>query len=404
VYLSELTHRLQDLGYRIDWKSNGQPEIHGYGAGYLQASSPRQQQIAEYRASRQRMGPGAAILADYVTRAPKIACSHEQMQRRHHELAAAFGDEAARVVQTARHRSVAHLLMSPFQAARAARRDAASRAAAEKAIAAARDQRLEHHAVVDERALLRDALVRAVGRTTVADLRAELDRRLRGGELVLVDKIPGAAARWFTTPELMTFDREMIDMMRAGHDALPAVHQASAPELRDRHPNLGEEEHAVLERVLRSRDKIIALQNLPGPGRTATLDAVCREAERAGYRVIDHPTDSTHQTHSIHPTNDQRLTTISAHPTLFVLPDWNLTRTRQVHDFLQHLGRGDRVLMVGNNGPAWSAGSDRPYRRLLDSGMLEVGGETRAAAPALRTPQRSHDIIVGHAHSREGHR
>jgi conjugative relaxase-like TrwC/TraI family protein len=403
VYLSELAHRLQDLGYRIDRKSNGQPEIHGYTAEYLRASSPRHQQIVEHRVSRQRDGPGAAILADYVTRAPKIACSHEQMQRGHRELAAAFGDEAARVVQASRLRSAVQLLARPFHAARAGGRDAAMRAAAEGAITAARDRRLERHAVVDERALLRDALAQTMGGPTVADLRAELDRRLRGGELVMVEKIPGAAARWFTTPELIALDREMIDMMRAGRETLPAVRQVSASELRHRHPNLGEEDRAVVERVLRSQDKIVALQNLAGLERTATLDAVCREAERAGYRVIDRATHSTHSTHwtysthSTHPTH-------STCPTLFVLADWNLTRTRQVHDFLRHLGRSDRVLMVGNNRPAWSAGSDRPYRRLLDSGMLEVGRESQAAAPVLRTPQRSHDIIVGHAHSREGPR
>ena len=45
VYRSELAARLQRLGYEVERGQHGQPEIKGYTQEYLEASSPRRQQI-----------------------------------------------------------------------------------------------------------------------------------------------------------------------------------------------------------------------------------------------------------------------------------------------------------------------------------------------------------------------
>jgi conjugative relaxase-like TrwC/TraI family protein len=48
VYRSELAARLRELGYEIERGRSGQPEIRGYTREYVEASSPRRQQIEEY--------------------------------------------------------------------------------------------------------------------------------------------------------------------------------------------------------------------------------------------------------------------------------------------------------------------------------------------------------------------
>jgi len=48
IYQSELTYRLRQLGYEITAGRSGAPEIKGYTQEYLDASSPRSQQIREY--------------------------------------------------------------------------------------------------------------------------------------------------------------------------------------------------------------------------------------------------------------------------------------------------------------------------------------------------------------------
>src|SRR6266699_3859960 len=48
IYQSELTYRLRQFGYEITAGRSGAPEIKGYTQEYLDASSPRSQQIREY--------------------------------------------------------------------------------------------------------------------------------------------------------------------------------------------------------------------------------------------------------------------------------------------------------------------------------------------------------------------
>src|SRR5271163_4744861 len=47
VYQSALTHQLRNMGYEIETGKSGAPEIKGYSQEYLDASSPRSQQIRE---------------------------------------------------------------------------------------------------------------------------------------------------------------------------------------------------------------------------------------------------------------------------------------------------------------------------------------------------------------------
>ena len=57
VYQSELTYRLRQLGYEITAGRSGAPEIKGYTQEYLDASSPRSQQIRAVSRKDGRTGP-----------------------------------------------------------------------------------------------------------------------------------------------------------------------------------------------------------------------------------------------------------------------------------------------------------------------------------------------------------
>jgi conjugative relaxase-like TrwC/TraI family protein len=71
VYRSELALRLQKLGYEIEVGKHGQPEIKGYTQEYLDASSPRREQIKEHLQEIGREGAGAAQVAAHRTRDKK---------------------------------------------------------------------------------------------------------------------------------------------------------------------------------------------------------------------------------------------------------------------------------------------------------------------------------------------
>src|SRR6266481_1059632 len=60
IYQSELTYRLRQFGYEITTGRSSAPEIKGYTQEYLDASSPRSQQIREYLERTGRSGKEAA--------------------------------------------------------------------------------------------------------------------------------------------------------------------------------------------------------------------------------------------------------------------------------------------------------------------------------------------------------
>src|SRR5579871_1701987 len=68
VYQSELTYRLRNLGYEIEAGRSGAPEVKGYSQEYLDASSPRIQQIREHLKKTGYQGPEAAQIAAHSTR------------------------------------------------------------------------------------------------------------------------------------------------------------------------------------------------------------------------------------------------------------------------------------------------------------------------------------------------
>ena len=107
VYQSELTYRLRQLGYEITVGRSGAPEVKGYSQEYLDASSPRSQQIREYLERTGRHGKEAAEIAAHSTRDKKEIHSPGEVMAAHRKLAAHFGHQADAVVRAARERVAA---------------------------------------------------------------------------------------------------------------------------------------------------------------------------------------------------------------------------------------------------------------------------------------------------------
>src|SRR5450432_1132542 len=105
VYQSELTFRLRNLGYQIEAGKSGAPDIKGYSPEYLEASSPRRQQIEEAVARSGFSGPEAAQIAAHNTRDKKDILSSSEVLAAHRKIAADFGNQADCVVAEAKERA-----------------------------------------------------------------------------------------------------------------------------------------------------------------------------------------------------------------------------------------------------------------------------------------------------------
>jgi conjugative relaxase-like TrwC/TraI family protein len=204
VYRSELSARLQTLGYEIERGEHGQPEIKGYTREYLEASSPRRQQITEQLAEQGRSGPEAAQIAAHKTREAKLDLTPEQVQAQHRAMAAEYGHQPQRVIEEAQRRPGVEL--QPEESQRVA----------QAAVSYARERGTEREAIVDERTLMRDALKHSMGAARLPEVRAEFERRVAAHELIEVERRPGLAGRAFTTGEMQGYEREIIERMRMG--------------------------------------------------------------------------------------------------------------------------------------------------------------------------------------------
>jgi conjugative relaxase-like TrwC/TraI family protein len=370
VYRSELSARLTALGYEVERGRSGQPEIAGYSREYLDASSPRRQQIEAYLAEVDRSGAAAAQIAAHQTRDAKLDVSHEEMQQRHRELAEQFGNQPSKVVEAVEHERAHHVEheREPPDVARAT-------------VTFARDRNLEREAVVEERVILRDALQRSLGEARVDDVKAEVDRRVERGEFLDVPHESGAPGRSFTTPAMIQLEQETIDIMRGGqgqHSELVAEPTREAI-ARD-YSHLNHSQRTAVDEILASRDQVTALEGAAGTGKTTALAAVRDAAEREGYHVEGFAPTSR-AAHKLAQAG-METSTLQRHLArghsegsavdqkhLYVVDESSLASTKQMHTFLERLGPEDRVLLVGDIRQHEAVDAGRPYHQLQEAGV-----------------------------------
>ncbi len=369
VYRSELALRLEKLGYELERGKHGQPEIKGYTKEYLEASSPRREQIKDHLREQGIDGAAAAQIAAHHTRDRKELLSPGEVLQRHRELAAQYGHQADRVVAQARQHGQYQMPEPEVQA--------------KQAVTWARDHVFERSAVQDRRAILETALVRGMGETTYAQVRQEFERRIEAGEFREVSHV--GAGRQYTTAVMVRMEREIVGRMQEGNRRDYSDPMLVSPQVRiateDRHPELNASQRQAVDEIFLSREKVVGLDGIAGAGKTTTLSVIREGAEAEGYRVEGFaPTSraaqklgeagmetSTLQKHLVRgqqpDTGEKRL---------YVLDESSLASTRQVHEFVNRLHPNDRVLLVGDRRQHEAVEAGRPFAQLQDAGMKTV--------------------------------
>src|SRR6266481_9391935 len=265
------------------------------------------------------------------------------MQKRHKEMAAQFGDQPERVVEAA-GKQREQLMEEPAEKAIG------------QAVAYSREKNIERDAVAEERGLLRDVLKRSMGDATVAEVKAEFEKRVQAGEFIETsNRAPGRA---FTTSEMIDRERDTIQVMRAGQNQhSPIASFKTRRDIEQHHKHLSESQRAAVEQILSSRDQVTALEGVAGAGKTTSLAAIREAAEQECYKVEGFaPTSRAAQKlgeAGIESSTLQRHLTRSEEPhdglkRLYVLDESSLTSTKQMNEFLHRLHEKDRVLLVGD--------------------------------------------------------
>jgi len=383
IYRSELALRLKEHGYEIETGKSGQPEITGYTREYLEASSPRRQQIQEHLAEQGVRGAGAAQIAAHQTRDEKLpAITHEEMQQRHREMAAQFGQQPEHVVREAQAHQVEQ--QNPEQ----------KQQHIESSLTYAREKNLERHAVTDERELMRDALKRSMGDASFAEVHNQFENRIQSRDLVEVES--RSPSRAFTTEEMIGYERSNIAAMRAGQNQHePLVSSETWREVQEKYAHLSTSQRAAVEQIVSTQDKIVGLEGVAGAGKTTSLAAVHEAAEQEGYEVrgLAPTSRAAHklaesgiesETLQRHLRREEQ--SDQGQKRLYVLDESSLASTKQMNEFLHRLHGEDRVLLVGDKRQHEAVEAGRPYHQLQQAGMqtARLDEIVRQRDPALK--------------------
>ena len=397
IYQSELGYRLRELGYEIEQGKNGAPEIKGYTREYLEASSPRSQQIKAHLEEHGLGGAGPAQIAAHRTREAKSPLTTEEMRERHRAVAEAFGNQEQQVVQEAQARGAQEHDSTQEREMRA-----------REAVTYARDKNIEREAVVDERALIRDALRRSLGESTFREVRDNLEQRIRSGEFIDVsrERVPGAD-RTLTTRDMLAYERDNIVSMKAGQGTQdPLVSEQHRQDFAGRFGHLSDSQRRAVEEILSTRDQVVGLEGIAGAGKTTSLSAIRDAAERQGYQVegLAPTSRAAHQLEEagIHSVTLQRHLAASRRDHgerhLYIVDESSLASTQQINEFVHRLQEHDRVIFVGDTRQHQGVEAGRPFQQLKEAGIhtSRLGEIIRQKDPALK--QAVEQLAQGYVH------
>jgi conjugative relaxase-like TrwC/TraI family protein len=372
VYQSHLTYRLRSLGYEIEAGKSGAPDIKGYTQEYLDASSPRRQQIEEALSRSGFAGPEAAQIAAHNTRDKKVILSPDQILAAHKQIADEFGNQADRVVAEARERRKEQVQQQPEERRQKVR----------EAVTFARDKGFEREAVVDERALYVDALRRGMGEMTYPEVRATFESRVASGEFKEIANNTHEVGRSFTTAATIKAENEIVRKVQDGQNRASQIMPIeSAVPLTEAQTHFNQAQKRVVEEVLSSRDRVHGLQGRAGSGKTSVLESIREGAEQNGYAVEGFaPTSRAAKqlrdagiradtlqhflaTGSLQAAGDP------ARKHLYMVDESSLASTQQMRNFLNKIAPQDKVLLIGDTRQHQGVDAGKPFEQLQEAGM-----------------------------------
>jgi conjugative relaxase-like TrwC/TraI family protein len=368
VYRAELAIRLKELGYMLERSPSDSPEIKGYSKDYILASSPRSQQIDKYMDEHGVSGPEAAQIAAHRTRSSKVSIPPEKVFAQHQAMAEHYGNQPEKVIALARERQ-AHY-QAPVNIAELA----------DTAIMTAKNRNMERAAVIDERAILADALRHGMGTLRTADAHAALERSIQAGNLIEIPQEYWQVGRAFTTPEMKKMEMEVLQSMLRGRNQHGHIASQNLQEdaIRNCPKKLNDNQMAAVRDVLSCPDQIFGLSGGAGTGKTTMLKPICAAAKESGFHVqgiaptsravlnvkdvgIDACTMALYLT--------QAPKEIQGAPRLYIVDESSLSGTRSMMEFLKTIRSQDRCLLIGDARQHESVEAGRPFAQLQEAGM-----------------------------------
>ncbi len=257
VSYNKLAQRMREGGYELERSKKLGFDIKGFPDTVRKQFSKRRNEILEKAAERGIVDQDSLQAIASRTRADKQKISATQLRSAWKEECGDALNDVERIIQDAKMRS-------PLPAAPAQR----------EALDYAEEHLFERHSVINERILLREALVGGRGRVELSQLREELERRITEGRLIRHgDEI--------TSRKTLVMESEFVHWARSDWDKYARMGDDRAINMK-----LKSETREAVRRILRCRNRIIILQGDAGTGKTTSLKEVVNGIETGGGAVF----------------------------------------------------------------------------------------------------------------------
>ena len=273
--------------------------------------------------------------------------------------------------------------------------------------------------VAERRTSIPEAEIRAValghapGRYALAEIDAAIDRLVRGGELIEVER--RGMDRAFVTQWAVRAERRVLAAMRAGRGTSMTLADGETVEKHLAETNLTEGQREAVRTVLLSDDLVVGVQGHAGSGKTTMLRQVKAllgnapihglAPSAAAARVLEREAGIPSTTLQYFLTRFGNLTDPEALAraredyagSVLAVDEASMIDTMRMAELLRIAGRLGvaRVALVGDTAQLRAVDAGQPFRLLQKAGM-----KTAAMTEILR--QRDPELREAVARSREG--
>jgi conjugative relaxase-like TrwC/TraI family protein len=251
VSYNKLAEKMKEGGYEIEKARSIGFNIKGFPADLREDFSKRREEIERVADVLKSHSQDALQLITTQTRAEKVHVEPEELKARWLGEAAAHLSGIKQIIDEAQPGEPAKIF-TPAQA-----------------LTLAEAHLFDRQSVVDERFLLREALIAGRGDVTLDQLKAEVAARVQSGDLIKNGKM-------VTTPEILRMEQAIIDWTNGGKGICPAMGKFEP------HDALSPEQNQTAEKLLASPDRVAVLIGDAGAGKSTTLPVIVQGIHETG--------------------------------------------------------------------------------------------------------------------------
>jgi conjugative relaxase-like TrwC/TraI family protein len=257
VSYNKLAQRMKQSGYEIEPSRTMGFDIKGFPESVRKQFSKRREEILKKAAELGVSDQRSLLMIAATTRGDKETVSAAQLRSAWLEECGDSIKDIERVIRNSKGRSPGTITSMHHEATDYAQ-----------------EHLFERQSVVNERILLREALIAGRGSVELSQLREELERRVTEGTLIRhEDEI--------TSREALVMESEFIHWTRSDWDRYARMGDERAIGRR-----LSPDHREAVQKILRCRNRVVVLQGDAGTGKTTSLKEVVKGIEASGGAVF----------------------------------------------------------------------------------------------------------------------